>query len=528
MKAVARVKDRLSRWREWELNPVVVKELRQAVRNWSVTGMLLVFLVVLFCTFLGYMINQTFTTQLNQRIGAQVFQALIVILSGASTLFIPLYVGVRLAIERQENNVDLLYISTLTPGRIIRGKFYCGAYMALLFFSACMPFMAFTNLLRGVDLPTVFFILLVLFLIVCGAIQIAILLACLPISKPLKVLVGLVGIGAAFGLLGGVIQFTWELMRSGVGAMMASRGFWIAFSTTLGIGVAAFLLLHFLSIALIAPVSANRALPLRVYLTVIWLLGGGLSVLWVRQVRDTRLLLPWAIGMSLLLIGALFIVVSSHDQLSLRVRRRIPRSVGKRVLAFLFFNGAAGGLVWVTLLLGVTFGATWFALHSSLDTTVGTTAGTTVGYHSMSAADLDESTTVASAVLFYLLAYSLTALFVQRRFFGRRPPRLAGVLALIIPGALAVIPNLALFFLNRLNWSSVERVQLGNVFNLFVVRDDAFRRDHLIFAAIWLVIALVLNARWFVRQVRSFEPLTRGAAAPPEPIATAPGRIRPA
>jgi len=298
---------------------------------------------------------------------------------------------------------------------------------------------------------------------------------------------------------------------------MASRSFWIVFSTTLGIGIAAFLLLHFLSIALIAPVSANRALLLRVYLIAIWLLGGGLSVLWVRQVRDTRLLLPWAIGMGLLLIGALFIVVSSHDQLSLRVRRRIPRSAGKRALAFLFFNGAAGGLVWVTLLLGLTFGMSWLALRW---------IDTSFGYHSMSPADLDESTSVTAAVLMYLLAYSLTALFVQRRFFGRRPPRLAGVLALIIPGALAVTPNLVLFFLNRLNWSSVERVQLGNVFNLFVVRDDALRRDHLIFAAIWLSIALVLNARWFVKQVRSFEPLARPAAPPPVANATAP-RLNP-
>ena len=91
-----------------------------------------------------------------------------VILAGASVFFIPLYVGIRVAVERQENNPDLLYVSTLSPARIIRGKFLCGAYMALLFFSACMPFMAFTNLLRGVDLPTVFFIL---FYLVSGRVR---------------------------------------------------------------------------------------------------------------------------------------------------------------------------------------------------------------------------------------------------------------------------------------------------------------------------------------------------------------------
>ncbi|MEJ0091564.1 MAG: hypothetical protein WDM80_17685 [Limisphaerales bacterium] len=47
-------------------------------------------------------------------------------------IFIPLYLGIRIAVERVDSNPDLLYISTLTPGRIIRGKFFCGAYMAVL------------------------------------------------------------------------------------------------------------------------------------------------------------------------------------------------------------------------------------------------------------------------------------------------------------------------------------------------------------------------------------------------------------
>src|SRR5215213_1476761 len=163
----AKLKSHFANWRGWELNPVVVKELRQSVRSWAVTGTLLLFLIVLFCAALAFLISQSFQVGVNRRIGAEIFSTFTVILTGASLLFIPLYVGVRLAAERQESNLDLLYISTLTPERIIRGKFLCGAYMTVLFFSACMPFMAFTNLLRGVDLPTVVFILLCLFVVVC-------------------------------------------------------------------------------------------------------------------------------------------------------------------------------------------------------------------------------------------------------------------------------------------------------------------------------------------------------------------------
>ncbi len=476
--------------------------------------MLLLFLVVLFGTSLMFLVSQTFTSQFNQRLGAQIFQAFVVILGGASTLFIPMYVGVRLAIERQENNVDLLYISTLTPGRIIRGKFYCGAYMTLLFFSACMPFMAFTNLLRGVDLPTVFCILLVLYLVVCFAVQVGILLACLPLSRPFKVLVGLGGVGISFVVLSSVVGLALELMRSGVGAMMAGRDFWIGFSTTLGIGFAGFLLLHLLSVALISPVSANRALPLRLYLTVLWILSGGLSFLWVRHAKDTRMLLPWAIVMGLLLFAALFVVISNQDQLSLRVRRRIPRAPVRRAFAFLFFNGAAGGLVWVAFLLALTFGATWWALDWSLDPR---------GFKSLSAADVSDFATTAAGTIGYLFAYALTALLVHRQWLSRRPPRLAGVLALIIPGALAVVPNLGMFFLNRLTWDAVERLQLGNLFNLFIVKEPAQRLDHLLCAATWLTIVGVLNARWFVRQFRGFRPLDNSVSPPADAGRSGPG-----
>ena len=51
MATINKVKTHFANWREWELNPIVIKELRQGVRSWTVTGMLLLFLVVLFITY---------------------------------------------------------------------------------------------------------------------------------------------------------------------------------------------------------------------------------------------------------------------------------------------------------------------------------------------------------------------------------------------------------------------------------------------------------------------------------------------
>ncbi|HWC60872.1 MAG TPA: hypothetical protein VHC44_14345, partial [Verrucomicrobiae bacterium] len=313
--AFSNLKTHFRNWRHWELNPVVVKELRQAVRSWAVTGTLLLFLLVLFCAALIFFVTQSFDGSTDQRMGAGIFSWFSLILTGASLLFIPVYIGVRVAAERQENDLDLLYISTLKPARIIRGKFFCGAYVAILFFSACMPFMTFTNLLRGVDLPSIFFILLCLFLIVCCAVQVAIFLACLPISKLLKILVGIGATIAMFGLVASLTAGISEIMMQGVGSMMSSGRFWGVFLTISGVIFAAALLLYYLSVALVSPPSANRALPVRIYMTVIWIIGAVACFAWVLNRHEARMILPWAFASMALFSISLVVTVSNHDTL---------------------------------------------------------------------------------------------------------------------------------------------------------------------------------------------------------------------
>lgn len=486
---ITRLKSHLANWREWELNPIVIKELRQGVRSWTVTGMLLLFLVILFIASLGFLITESFDVNANMGLGGTMFSVFVVILAVASVFFIPLYTGVRVAAERQENNPDLLYVTTLSPARIIRGKFFCSAYIALLFFSACMPFMAFTNLLRGVDLPTVFFILAFLFLVVCAANMVAIFLACLPMSRPFKFLFVIYGFFQCFGIIISMVARSYMFMRSGVGAMMTERNFWISTATAAGIGLMFIGLFFVLSVALISPPSANRALPVRIYLTAIWLLGGLLCFSWVTRSGSAELMNAWLFFTFVITIFALLVTISNADQLSLRVRRTIPRSGLKRIFAFFFFNGAAGGLIWA----GGVLVATFLVTRSIL-----------ISFSSITSSD-DEYATL-SATGAYAFAYALTALFVHRKFLSTRPPKLAGLLAVLLAGAWAIAPSIVLFFLNQLSWKSVEGLQLGNVFNVFFTRDSSQLVYHEYFALGWLLLAMVLNAKWFVRQVKNFRP----------------------
>jgi len=509
-RALAQLKSHFGNWRQWEFNPVVVKELRQAVRSWAVTGTLLLFLLVLFCAAVIFFVTQSFDLNTDQRMGATIFSTFSVILTGASLLFIPLYIGIRVAAERQESDLDLLYISTLTPGRIIRGKFFCGAYVTLLFFSACMPFMTFTNLLRGIDLPSVFFVLFCLFLVVCCAVQVAIFLACLPISKLLKILIGLFATFTTFWLTAGITVIIAELVQRGIGSMMGEPNFWGGFLTIASVILSAALLLYFLSVALVSPLSANRALPIRIYLTIVWAIGGVLALIWAFHEKEPRLILLWAIPSIVIFGVSLVVIVSNHDTLSIRVRRDIPERLVPRALAFLFFNGAAGGLLWAALLLGTTFLAVSVFLSVHHPTVTPFDVET-----------IDEILSSCAASICYLFAYALAGLFVHRKFFSRRPPRLAGVFAVLIPAAWALFPVFYLFFLNRLTSHSLERMQPGNIFNLFGTNDTSQLQLHVLYSVGGLAVMVVLNLKWFLQQARNFKPWRRSTVIAPPIISVA-------
>ena len=502
---IAGCKRHFTNWREWEFNPIVIKELRQAVRSWAVTGMLLLFVTVLFITSLVFLVGQSVQVNENAQLGSSMFQAFVIILAGASMLFIPLYIGLRVAAERVESNTDLLYVSTLSQGQIIRGKLYCGAYMTLLFFSACMPFMAFTNLLRGVDLPSVFFILLFLFLVVCAVNQIAILLACLPMSRPFKILLALGGLALSVWIIAGLIVGAISMMRLGIGSMIASRNFWMTALTVLVAGLIVVGLFYVLSVALISPPSANRAWWPRWYITGIWLLGGLLNVGWIIYTKEPVVIMVWTMATFFVLIFALLVVVSNAETLGPRVRRDIPANLLKRLLVFPFFNGAASGLLWVGGLAAITFilaqliltlGATWYPSRAGMSTT-----------------DHEEFTLFTSTTIFYVFAYALAARLIYRKFFPKRPPQIVGLLTLLLVGVVAIGPGIALFFLNQLSWKSIEGLQLGNVFNIFSLHERGQQMGHFYFASGFLVVMLILNAKWFLNQWRTFLPL---ATASPE------------
>jgi hypothetical protein len=236
--------------RHWEVNPVLLKELRQAMRNSFLTGSLMFLLVSLFLVWLGILGRQNFLIAEQSETGLQAVRAFLTILTVISLFCIPLYTGIRFAAERMTPAGELMFATALPVWRIIRGKFLSAAYIQILFFSVFLPFLAVAGLLRGVDLPTIFFILLCLFIVVCVAVQAAVALACIPVPFVAKLVLGILFTAALAGSNWGIIALSFFMLQAGIATLMGTAVFWLIFVTFLLMTTAIYLILYGLSVAM--------------------------------------------------------------------------------------------------------------------------------------------------------------------------------------------------------------------------------------------------------------------------------------
>src|SRR6266496_2721146 len=211
------------------INPIVVKELRQAVHSRFVVAVVLMFLIIQIL-FLGIYLTAAGIggrlESIDFQAGRTVFTVLQAILLGTCMLFLPAYTGARLAAERSEVNTDLLFITTLQPRKIISGKLASAAILAILIFSACAPFMAFTYFLRGIDLVSIFFVVAMDFFVVLGSVHLMVFLAVIPANRVLKAFLGVIGFAALLLIFGMALQGTILLALEGIAAMIENREFW--------------------------------------------------------------------------------------------------------------------------------------------------------------------------------------------------------------------------------------------------------------------------------------------------------------
>jgi hypothetical protein len=514
------------------LNPIVVKELRQAVKSRIVMSALMLSLVVQLSILL---LNLSFGDRqtgnaINLHAGREIFQILQGILLGTCMLLIPTYAGIRLAAEHSDTNVDLLFISTLRPRGIIAGKLQASVVLILLIFSACAPFMTFTYLLRGIDIPTILLVLVLDFLVVLLTTQTAIFLGAVPANTGLKLLLGLIGLGLLASFFGSTMGFSIEMLDLGLGSRLDSVEFWLL-AGAVAIAILATIGLMFTwSVAIVSPPSVNRALPVRLYLLGFWLVTGGVAALLTRYFHMPFPLYIWEAAIMTLLCAQILVTINERQQWGLRVRRTIPRSLWLRGPLFLLYSGAAGGVLYSVLLIALTLGLLSVPLRYWVDFSPGLAHLETV---------IGRRNTLALLLIaLYAFDYCMLAVWLRNvLLYERVKAANTWVLALILWGLGFSLPwpILFLFQNEELRMGYVDPwCQISNPFSTIytcVMEPNAnaqdFRDGCLLFLGGLGLLLLLGCLPWIARQVSRFRPPEKDTHYPASGGSYAPGSVSP-
>ncbi|HZZ27119.1 MAG TPA: hypothetical protein VFE46_03855 [Pirellulales bacterium] len=340
---------RLSAKVEWageRLNPLLVKEVRQSLksRQFSIT-----FTAVLCLSWLWSIAG---IARLGPEVsfgafGPDMFFVYYLILAFPLILIVPYSTFRSLIAEREDNTYELVAITTLRPRQIVAGKLGSSVAQMAVYFSAVAPCLAFTYLLRGIDAPTICWILFYTFLASLGFSLCALLLATIAKEKHWQIMLAVViVVGLFYAFLGaaGLCQMRLRFAR----LPFTSSEFWIENLMFLSFFVSTFVLLYLAAAAQLTFTAENRSSALRrAMLAQQVLFVGWLGyVLYENTGRGLKAGTGFAGVIAMLVACAYWLVMGSFmsgesSELSPRIKRRLPRTDLGRIL-FTWFNPGPG------------------------------------------------------------------------------------------------------------------------------------------------------------------------------------------
>jgi ABC-type transport system involved in multi-copper enzyme maturation permease subunit len=341
-------------WLSEKLNPIVVKEARQALksRQFTITfGLLLVFGAC--WTALGVALQMP--AIFHSPSGPFMVAGYYVILAVPLIVIVPFAAFRSLASEREDGTFDLLSIATLSARQVVVGKLASAVLQMVVYYSAIAPCIAFTYLLRGLDIITIGLMLAYLFLASTLLSALGLALATVTKERHWQVLLSVVLVAGLVGafwmwLMAMAGMFEWFLNSSPFDEIH----FWMG-NVALAMFHASFVALFvYVSAGQISFASDNRSTPVRwVLFTQHALLFGwilyGLSIPDASEpffvLGCTAAVVYWWIVGSFL--------IGEWAELSPRVRRRLPQTFLGRMLLTWFNPGSGSGYVFSLTNLGL-------------------------------------------------------------------------------------------------------------------------------------------------------------------------------
>ncbi len=341
-------------WADDKLNPILVREVSQALNG---RGFMITASMALLATVLIALLVAADGSDAAGR-GGRVFAQALVPLSIIVLFIVPLQAFVSTRHEVTSGTVEHLLMSRLKPGAIVRGKLAAATVQFVLYLAIFSPLLAMTFLLRGVDVPTIAFLIGTVFVFGLAASSIAVAAGALSrwpsAFRILPFAVVVVGLGSVTMMAVGA---SWEIVRE-VSRGFAEDGFWMMVLSILIATVAGMILCAMVGASALAHPYENRSTPFRVFAMTALVVGAVWMAFLIRHFaarfssRPPDSEVQWAYAVTAAAILAIFCIFAATEdpKLTPRMRERVPRRASLALLATPLLPGAGRGMLFTVLL----------------------------------------------------------------------------------------------------------------------------------------------------------------------------------
>lgn len=323
-----------------QLNPILVKEARQALKS---KQFLVTFTLLLACGWGWSLLGIALLTPGVYFAPGGVFMLVgyFLILATPILIVVPFSAFRSLAAEREDGTFELLSITTLSARQIVTGKLGSAILQMLVYYSALAPCVAFTYLLRGVDILSIVILLTTTFLASVLLSAAGLLVATLTSAKHWQVVLSVVLLIGLLWATGVWIAMMLNLIFASGQVPYDQVQFWIMTLSVITFYISFLVLFIQAAAAQLSFASDNRSTRIRWVLLaqqVLWI--GWMCYLWLVEREYAYLYVTVSIAtLYWFFFGGL--LSGELARLSPRVKRSLPQSFLGR-MTFTWFNPGSG------------------------------------------------------------------------------------------------------------------------------------------------------------------------------------------
>lgn len=438
------------------MNPVLVKEVRQAQRGkvFSVTLIVTLVLALLGAASAALEIERSY---FSGSPGQAFFSSVYVFFNIAVLVVVPFQAFVSMGAEHDDNTFEMLVLSNLKPRQIVMGKITAALTQGLMFGLTFLPFVVTAFLLRGVDLTVLMLIMGLTAFASTVLTTFAVMLSAVVRKRLLRVLAMVALAGGLFLLVPTSLALCYEWFRSP--ELFGQPGFYaVMVQTVLFMAVGA--AIHFaVACNMLAHEEENRSTNIRVavsLLCVITVSSTAYNVMAFKAGAGLPREVVYGLAVASLFFLATFCIFFAlePDRLGRRVEPAIPQSKLLAVAVAPWMPGGSRGLVFAGvhvagLMLGMLIVAALAPPFRSMGLTTSSSASMNQGGWGV---------LVAAA---YCALYVVVPAVLLRKLQGTAGRRnVARLIALCFPMILMFVPTIFGLFIN--DYDMQEFRHMGN------------------------------------------------------------------